>query len=272
MSVAPYRKDQIHQLGVLDLLGELLATEMQLVLQEIYRMVTTMPSAVESIRRSFRNHGAGRTTYDLAMRTLNKAVYYRILQCFVIDRIAPEYMFLPGHLRFAKLTVEELRHFADESPSYELNMDFIHNATVKGDDCYAILDGNILASYGWYAHSPTPIDDPALLLSFDNRAYVYMYKGFTLADYRGQRLHAIGMTRALAEYQDCGFRGLVSYVESNNFDSIKSCYRMGYRICGRIHALRAAGRYFITVACDCNPYGLTLHRSTPLCTIPALST
>jgi hypothetical protein len=32
-----------------------------------------------------------------------------------------------------------------------------------------------------------------------------MYKGFTLKRYRGQRLHAIGMTRALEHYLSRGF-------------------------------------------------------------------
>ncbi|HLH30360.1 MAG TPA: GNAT family acetyltransferase, partial [Terriglobia bacterium] len=92
---------------------------------------------------------------------------------------------------------------------------------------------------------------------FDSR-YVYMYKGFTAVAYRGQRLHAIGMTRALAEYQSRGFRGLVSYVESNNFDSLRSCYRMGYRNCGQIRVLRAAGKYFVRPDTHCRQYGLAI--------------
>jgi L-amino acid N-acyltransferase YncA len=83
-----------------------------------------------------------------------------------------------------------------------------------------------------------------------------MYKAFTLERYRGQRLHAAGVTRALEYYRAKGFRGLVSYVESNNFDSLKSSYRMGYRQCGRIRVMRLAGRYFVYREPECKLYGL----------------
>ena len=71
--------------------------------------------------------------------------------------------------------------------------------------------------------------------------YVYMYKGFTHPNYRGQRLHAIGMNLALQEYLDRGYRGLVSYIESNNFSSLKSAYRVGYRDFGRVAVWKIFG-------------------------------
>src|SRR5437667_315175 len=83
------------------------------------------------------------------------------------------------------------------------------------------------AAYGWYASAATPVA-PGLVLHFAP-GYVYMYKGFTHDLHRGKRLHAIGMTRALQHYRSSGFKGVVSYVESSNFDSLKSCARMGYR-------------------------------------------
>jgi len=66
-----------------------------------------------------------------------------------------------------------------------------------------------------------------LLLHFDWVNYVYMYKAFTVERYRGQRLHAIGVTQSLVRFGSMGYRGLLCYVESNNFDSLKSSYRMG---------------------------------------------
>lgn len=41
------------------------------------------------------------------------------------------------------------------------------------------------------------------------------------------RLHGVGMSMALRHYLARGFKGLVSYVESTNFASLKSCSRMG---------------------------------------------
>jgi L-amino acid N-acyltransferase YncA len=84
---------------------------------------------------------------------------------------------------------------------------------------------------------------------------VYMYKGFTDDNYRGQRLHAIGMTRALRYYLATGHRGIVSYVESTNFDSLKSCFRMGYEAFGTVYLLKLFGRWFSVSSPGCRRFG-----------------
>ena len=63
-------------------------------------------------------------------------------------------------------------------------------------------------------------------------------------------------------YADEGARGLVSFVEANNFSSLKSCYRMGYVKVGSIVALRVPGRYVIRVGRGCAPLGLDLRATT----------
>jgi hypothetical protein len=213
---------------------------------------------LRSIRRTAANHGNLPAAYDVAMRSVNKYVYFRTMQCLIIDTVQQNGMALPEHLRFLKLTDENLVK-ATATPEYGIQGDFLKSALRKGDECYAILDGDKIASYGWYARTATPLDPDDLILKFDS-SYVYMYKGFTLDRYRGQRLHAIGMTRALAEYKQRGFAGLVSYVESNNFDSLKSCYRMGYRPCGRIRVVRIGGKYYIRPESECKAYGLEVRQ------------
>ncbi len=126
----------------------------------------------------------------------------------------------------------------------------------KGDYCYAILDGEKLASYGWYSTKPTSIN-PELVLYFNDQ-WVYMYKGYTHPGYRGQRLHAIGMAKALEAFTKKGFKGLISYVETNNFASLKSVYRMGYRNFGKVRILKIFGRYFIKSDEGCSAYDFTV--------------
>lgn len=87
-----------------------------------------------------------------------------------------------------------------------------------------------------------------------------MYKGYTHHNYRGQRLHAIGMTRALAEYLKRGFEGLVSYVEATNYSSLKSVYRMGYRDFGKIYVFRIFGKYLIHSSKGCKKYGFGIEK------------
>jgi hypothetical protein len=213
-----------------------------------------IPSILESVRRTARSHGKSSAFYDVAFRGLNKCLYYRVLHCLVIEDINEKCIALPPEFRFVKLELPELLKFS-MNREHELKPSFIHSMMEKGDECYAILEGDALASYGWYSRRPTLLDNEDLMLRFD-RSYVYMYKGLTLAAYRGQRLHAIGMTRALAAYKTLGYKGLISYVESNNFDSLRSCYRMGYRDCGQIRVARIAGKYYVRRQPLCDQYGL----------------
>ena len=85
-----------------------------------------------------------------------------------------------------------------------------------------------------------------------------MYKGFTDPGYRGQRLHALGMTSALKQFRERGATGLVSYVYATNFDSLRSCYRMGYTDVGQIYCLRAGGIYWIHPDAGCRKAGVSL--------------
>jgi hypothetical protein len=117
--------------------------------------------------------------------------------------------------------------------TFELWPAFLRDAARRGDRCYALFQGETLASYGWYSDRPSSIDDN-LLIHFDP-VYAYMYKGYTVPAYRGLHLHAVGMCRALRD-------GLISYVQSNNFASLRSVARMGYRIFGTVFLVRLGGR------------------------------
>jgi hypothetical protein len=212
-------------------------------------------SAITTVRRNIRNHGLRAAFYDVVIRSINKFVYMKTLECVVIEQVNPAAMVLPDHLRYACLEGARLSLYG-RAKENELPEAFVQDALDAGDECYGIVDGNILASYGWYSKASTVVDG-TLRLNFDPQ-YVYMYKGFTANAYRGKRLHAIGMMLALNEYRNQGFKGLVAYVESNNFDSLKSCYRMGYQSCGRIRVLRLGNRYFIHRGRGCSNYGLEL--------------
>jgi hypothetical protein len=214
-----------------------------------------LTSAFTTFRRNIRNHGLLAATYDIVIRSINQFVYMKTLQCVVIEQVDPKSMTLPPHLHYARIEGSRLALLGRVKEN-ELPDEFVQAALDAGDECHAIMDGNTLASYGWYSKAPTVVDGD-LLLHFDPQ-YVYMYKGFTSKSYRGQRLHAIGMMCALNEYRNQGFKGLVAYVESNNFDSLKSCYRMGYKTCGRIRVLKLAGRYFVQADRGCSDYGLEL--------------
>jgi hypothetical protein len=91
-----------------------------------------------------------------------------------------------------------------------------------------------------------------------------MYKGYTLPEYRGNRLHAVGMARALiASVSDLttregAIRGMISYVDSHNFASLTSCERLGYTVVGTMYVLGLTQRPLIWATGRCADYGLRL--------------
>jgi hypothetical protein len=211
---------------------------------------------LNQIHRNLKQLGTAKTIEDVALKTLNQVFFFRILQGLKIEKVDPEFLNCHEKYRGLFLTEAMLMGFADR-PEYELSRRFLDEALGKGDECYGILHGDVLAAYGWYSHTPTEINAPGLMLHFDDR-YIYMYKGFTHADHRGQRLHAVGMTRALQAYLGQGYKGILSYVESNNFGSLKSCYRMGYTNFGHLYVARLFGQYLVHSGVGCRRYGFEL--------------
>jgi len=215
------------------------------------KRMADLPIVQKALRRVQR-HGLANTLHLLAVRLINQVVRFKILRGVHVAKADPAFLDYPPAYTPSFLLPGALQAFAD-NPRSEMSRPFVEDALRHGDECYAICDGEKLAAYGWYSTRPTPIDPSDLTLQFAD-GYVYMYKGFTDRDYRGQRLHAIGMTRALQHYLDTGYKGIVSYVESTNFDSLKSCFRMGYHVFGSVYVLRVFGRYFTFASPGCDAF------------------
>lgn len=214
--------------------------------------------AINRIREQAKAFGTGAAIHDVQIRALNRVVPFQILKGMtaVVADVDPKMFEAPGfETRFA--TREELlTSTANPEVAEEMSAAFVDEALERGDTCYGIFDGGVLASFGWYSNQPTPISSD-LLLHFDP-AWVYMYKGYTLPAYRGKRLHGIGMSLAMRAFTEQGSRGLISYVKSNNFQSLRSIARMGYRIFGDVYALRAFGRAFTWASPGCKAYDFHL--------------
>ncbi|MDA1017894.1 MAG: GNAT family N-acetyltransferase [Planctomycetota bacterium] len=134
---------------------------------------------------------------------------------------------------FRFLEPSEVEEFSLD-PSNDLLESDVAKAHVGIDHCFAaIIDGR-LAGYGWYAlEKEVPVDDYGLVMSYPQDK-AYMYNGFTHPDFRGRRLHGIGMGRALLALADRGIGALVSDVNWTNWPSLRSCARLGYRTLGNV--------------------------------------
>ncbi len=215
------------------------------------------------IRGGIRNYGVGATLHDIECRVVNKIAYFRILEGMTVrlQDVKDPKLFEAQEFDARFVGEDELAKFAHER-ACDISVDFLHKARERGDRCYALFDGESLAAYGWYSDLPTPIDEHSVL-HFDP-AYTYMYNGYTLPAYRGKRLHAVGMCRALREITEEGKKGLISFVLSNNFASLHSVTRMGYRIFGEVYLLCAGNHYFTYATNGCEPYGFWVEPSHPV--------
>jgi hypothetical protein len=141
---------------------------------------------------------------------------------------------------FRFLSPAELETYVRD-PANDLEPEQIVRAADGRNSCFAALDGDRLAAYGWYAREGI---EPEHCYGFGLKmpAHVaYMYKGFTHPDYRGQRLHGAVMGLALREFATHGVNALISTVEWTNDASMKSCARLGYRRLGVLARARFVG-------------------------------
>jgi hypothetical protein len=210
---------------------------------------------VRQLRETVSRYGARAALYDLHCRLVNRVARVDVLRAMRVslaDVPSAELFDAPGFdARF--VSPDELEAAA-HAGTHDLTPEFLERATRRGDRCYGIFEGGTLASYGWYAQQPTQIDRH-YMLHFDPD-YTYMFKGYTLGAYRGKRLHAIGMCRALRAFTEEGKAGLVSYVASNNFASLRSVARMGYQIFGHLYLARAGKHALAFASGGCLPYGV----------------
>jgi ribosomal protein S18 acetylase RimI-like enzyme len=216
---------------------------------------------IAKLHNNLSNFGAVDAFYDLSLRVINRIVFFKILQGLFIP-VSNHYPAYDGNHRHLILDEHTLIEFS-KYDEYELSERFIYQALEKGDECRGIIHDDRLATYVWYSTGPTSIDPEELVLHFSDE-YIYMYKCFTHPDYRGRRLNAKVIKRALNDYLERGYKGIVAYVESNNFSSFKSLYRIGFKNFGKIVVTRIGGRYQIFTTESCREYGFRLEMPKPL--------
>ena len=156
-----------------------------------------------------------------------------ILDCVRLRRedIATALAETAGGYECRFLAPGEADRFAGQLDSQSARI--LPEALARGDAVYVVLDGDRLASIGFYAEGPTPILND-LVIHFDSPAR-YMYGGYTQAAYRGRRLHALGILRAARELFDHHVPLLVSVCERTNYPAVVSVHRMGWQPCGAVY-------------------------------------
>ena len=167
---------------------------------------------------------------------------------------------LPADTEMRFLTAIEVELFAKDSANDLIDSN-IEKARAGTDHCFAALIDGRLASYGWYTlGSAFSLGDHGLLMRGPSNA-AYMHSGFTHPDFRGRRLHGIGMGRALQALSERGVDALLSDVDWANHASLKSCDRLGYRTLGNLYSCGHGRCRFVSTPKAARKLGVSIERT-----------
>ncbi len=216
-------------------------------------------SGLAALRREAASFGLSRTALRSLYRGARLLCGLRLLLAMQFTEQTLERSLLaprrPYQCRF--LSPQEILEFARD-PHNLLPRRFVTRALAAGDECYAILDGGVLASFGWYARRPSPLLGE-LLVRFGERA-VYMYHGYTKPTYRGQRLHGTGLARALLAYVERGIPRIVSVAEATNWSTRRSAFRVGFETAGWVVRVGFGRRAIVWSSPGCAAAGMRFER------------
>lgn len=201
---------------------------MRVLLEKLHR-------AYDQSRIIARKDGLSSAYYCLFYDFMNKITPFSVYKVMELtpQGFDPSFLKDPSTYHYGFLNEDQIRHYAGD-PDNDMSDRFVEEALENGEDCFAVLDRGTLASYGWYTSKPAHVRNETYFF-FEETSYKYMHKGFTHPDYRGQRLHAMGMAKACEKYVESGHRGLISLVEAHNLNSLRSVYRLGYQDIGNIY-------------------------------------
>ena len=192
-----------------------------------------------------KRHGLLRTLFHISYIKLNCVIGFTHYHCVELkpNNIKSNYFKIDNQFQFARLDFKQLAEYCDRE-GYRLGKKFLNTAEMKSDLCYGFLNNRELVAYNWFCSKPTLVKDGLFEMRFGER-YLFMSWGYTLPDYRGRRLHAIGMANALQELSIKGYKGLVGIIVGNNFNSLNSCIRLGFKKVGNFICIRIFKKYFV---------------------------
>ncbi|WP_428266888.1 hypothetical protein [Haliangium sp.] len=208
-----------------------------------------------TIARLTRQHGVKRASHLLSYRALERTIGYMALVGCVTppDRLAyPRDAAFPDGYEGHFMSFDELREHSRVAAN-DMDEEFLRRAEGRSDRCYGVFHGDELANYCWYTNRPFDINEH-LTVHFDPR-YAFVYKCLTQPAHRGKRLHGVAMARAAYAFGDDGGLGIIAYVETRNYPSLRSGRKMGHHEFGVVRVGKVGGRYRSWASPGCAAYG-----------------
>jgi hypothetical protein len=216
-----------------------------------------MTSNSELFKKTIKYHGVGSAFHIFWLKVANKIVTLKILRCAELTKMAPSEFELDPSFQIGFLDGLQISNRFGDGFN-DIPAGFSETAVLKGDKCICIIDdSDKIAGYSWFSNKDTPAGLYEMDFIFDP-SFIYTYKVFTETAYRGKRLHRQHMNLALSHFQKEGFKGIVCHIYSDNFDSLKSSYRMGFKDVGSIYVVKFLGKvyHFRSPTCKKHKIGL----------------
>jgi len=218
---------------------------------------------VDYFKAIIKRHGVPRTVLHSAYIILNRLIGLKLYYCVELRQknINSKYFKIDNQFQFTKLDFKQLSEYCDRE-GYRLSKKFLNTAEMKSDLCYGFFNNRKLVAYNWFYRKPTLVGDGKFEMRFGDE-YLFMSWGYTLPDFRGQRLHAVGMANALQKLSKNRYKGLVGIIAGNNFDSLNSCIRLGFKRVGNFICAKIFKRYFIFSTGKNKHLGFELRATNP---------
>lgn len=186
-------------------------------------------------------------------KILNKITYFKFIYFFKIDnkQLSCSTDYKDDVEVFSE---EDLLNFADMCEC-DLNKKFVINAIKKGDVCFGIKKGKFLISYAWIANSPTVLFDKCVIY-FNRSKYVYLYKTFTIPEFRGMLFNSkvISFSKKICQHKD-----IILFVDARNINSIRSVKKIGANLICCVIILKIFGniKFFFSKKSNCGDFSIS---------------
>jgi hypothetical protein len=213
---------------------------------------------LDFFRIHIKRHGFLKTVFRIIYLLINKFFKLKIFICIAINsnKVKGKHYAFNNHFQLTFIGP----NFWDRIKSleeYGLDEKFLNKAKSKRDICLGFLDKGHIASYTWYAKETCDLFNGELKIKF-NDEYVLATRTYTHPNYRGKRLHALGIAQGLKLLSRNKYKGIVGVVEANNFSSLKGISHFGSEEFGKFICIKIWGRYHIFSVGNNKKYGLEI--------------
>jgi hypothetical protein len=185
------------------------------------------------LKEHIARYGFKKLLITFIYNTLNKILYLETLHIIVLER---ERIKDPKAVDQRKLTfryaVEQDLAAMLKNPEFKMSETKMTNFR-EGDHCLLCFVDDELAGYTWAHTMGRPLLFPGFRISVPDD-FCYNYAALTLPKFRGMNLQSIRHYHLMNNPEWKDKKGLLGYVVSTNWNSIKGQSKSGYHSIGRI--------------------------------------